>query len=119
MVKLMMMEPEPLCDGCYMRCQGCAYFYDDEDFVDDGGSPTALLKRDAKRRLELDMDLLPEHVEVLEDSGNDDDGQGDDDNAGQPRRSASPVMMISASPSGGRAELDARREPASRRAPRQ
>ena len=35
MVKLMMMEPEPLCDGCYMRCQGCAYFYDDEDFVDD------------------------------------------------------------------------------------
>ena len=62
---VMVLQPEPLCDGCYFRCSACAYVWDDEDFLEDGGPPLALVRRDAERRLELGMELEPQHASAL------------------------------------------------------
>ena len=75
----MMLQPEPLCDGCYFRCSACAYFWDDEDFLEDGGSPVALVQRDAERRLELGMELEPKHVSALGRGSDEDEAEDEDD----------------------------------------
>ena len=45
-----MLAPEPLCDGCFSRCQGCPWTWEDDDFLEDGGDPMAIAERDAAAR---------------------------------------------------------------------
>ena len=102
------MTPEPLCDGCYFRCSACAYFWDDEDFLEDGGSPTAILQRDAAARLELGIELEPKHVAALggssgEASNGAEESETETQESGS--RSGSPALFVAA----GEGQADAAR----------
>ena len=54
----MILEPEPLCDGCPSRCAGCPWAWMDDDFIAEGGDAEALQQRDALAREELGLEPL-------------------------------------------------------------
>ena len=57
-------EPEPLCDNCPSRCDGCPWAWMDADFVAAGGDEEALRRRDATAKAALGM--LPAAAETSE-----------------------------------------------------
>ena len=54
----MILEPEPLCDGCPSRCAGCPWAWMDDDFIAEGGDEEALQQRDVLAREELGLEPL-------------------------------------------------------------
>lgn len=51
-------EVEELCDGCFFRCDGCAWAWTDEEFLEEGGPISVLRQRDAEARAALGMEPL-------------------------------------------------------------